>query len=876
MNYFNKILSAGLLTTTLLAPIQVNFSSLAIETSLVNSSVNIKDIEYLIVNGKIALAISILDEKLGKSRKSQNIREQIVILHQLQVANYCRGAMGRSLSNGFQVIQLIENLRKANGNIDSQLQNYEVDAMILQHKTTIETGSSQLLNNWIDSLCSIEDQTRDRKLLAKIYSGLVYLYRNIDEKKGYKKADIYYSRLKNMSVDNILMEPVERFSFLLTYADIIKSYYSGVENFKSGITILDGISARYSRDLPAISPYIQIQISAIYNSVKNFKSSIDALSNNYQQIEKISQYFKLLTLELLGDNSASLGEYLKSGGYYSSILTDIEKTQKALASSDFVNFYLLQKITVKEIRVRLKRTGKLANSDILELISASADLPYPYDLVTAHKWLDNLTTENLLLQQLFLDRGLIWDAFAVSELTRTQIMRFYSRSSSERYSVRLEPFYNLPTTQDSRTPEGFKIAGKDAIFPVASQQLASIISSQSQGKTESDRTTIVEYSYNFKEKNPSEIHVYIFRPESNRLKVKPISLCINLSFNENSRCKNSGTPIRNSLEAQYLRTATKNIQESSFSNYIKNGRSSILNCRNSVSGKNDTCNRADIFLKEIYQLLIQPISGILPSNPDEKVVFVPQGDLFSIPFSAFKDTSGKYLIEKATIASVPSIFVLGKADQIYASQSMVKTKNSLILGNPSISPDLSRRLDNLPFAVIEASQIAKMYKTNALIGSLATKEKVLESLESVSGLKVLHLATHSLIDNENSFDSTIVVTPTATNPEGTLKLRDFPYQTNVELVVLSTCNSGLGKISTDGIASFSTMLINSGNPTQVVSLWAINDNSSAEIMIDFHRGLLQGKSKPSALRQAMITAMKTKKYADPYYWAAFTLIGNTR
>ena len=62
----------------------------------------------------------------------------------------------------------------------------------------------------------------------------------------------------------------------------------------------------------------------------------------------------------------------------------------------------------------------------------------------------------------------------------------------------------------------------------------------------------------------------------------------------------------------------------------------------------------------------------------------------------------------------------------------------------------------------------------------------------------------------------------------------------------------------------------------VVSLWAINDNSSAEIMIDFHRGLLQGKSKPSALRQAMITAMKTKKYADPYYWAAFTLIGNTR
>jgi CHAT domain-containing protein len=97
-----------------------------------------------------------------------------------------------------------------------------------------------------------------------------------------------------------------------------------------------------------------------------------------------------------------------------------------------------------------------------------------------------------------------------------------------------------------------------------------------------------------------------------------------------------------------------------------------------------------------------------------------------------------------------------------------------------------------------------------------------------------------------------------------------------ELVVVSSCSSAKGEISTDGVNGFSSKLILSGNPSQVLSLWPVNDESTHQVMVNFHRNLLNGKSKIQSLRQAMLDTMKNQKYADPYYWEAFTLVGNTR
>ncbi len=93
------------------------------------------------------------------------------------------------------------------------------------------------------------------------------------------------------------------------------------------------------------------------------------------------------------------------------------------------------------------------------------------------------------------------------------------------------------------------------------------------------------------------------------------------------------------------------------------------------------------------------------------------------------------------------------------------------------------------------------------------------------------------------------------------------------MVTLSACETGLGKISKgEGIIGLSRALIYAGAKNIVVSLWKVSDNSTAELMIDFY-DRLNGNNFSESLREAKMELMKDPKYADPYYWAPFILIG---
>ncbi|MFN9818576.1 MAG: CHAT domain-containing protein, partial [Pseudanabaena sp.] len=94
-----------------------------------------------------------------------------------------------------------------------------------------------------------------------------------------------------------------------------------------------------------------------------------------------------------------------------------------------------------------------------------------------------------------------------------------------------------------------------------------------------------------------------------------------------------------------------------------------------------------------------------------------------------------------------------------------------------------------------------------------------------------------------------------------------------ELVVLSACNTGRGKITGDGVIGLSRSLISAGVPSIIVSLWSVPDAPTAELMSDFYTLLEQNPDKAQALRQAMLKTMKT--HPDPRDWAAFTLIGES-
>jgi CHAT domain-containing protein len=188
-----------------------------------------------------------------------------------------------------------------------------------------------------------------------------------------------------------------------------------------------------------------------------------------------------------------------------------------------------------------------------------------------------------------------------------------------------------------------------------------------------------------------------------------------------------------------------------------------------------------------------------------------------------------------------------------------------------VSPSLGepkRQLDPLPGAEAEARSIASLLNTQAITGAQGTKAAIVQKMPQAS---IIHLATHGLLDNLRGLASAIALAPSGTD-DGLLTAAEIlDMKLQASLVVLSACNTGEGKITGDGVIGLSRSLISAGVPSVIVSLWAIPDAPTAFLMKEFYQNLQKNPNKAQALRQAMLTTMKT--HLQPRDWAAFTLIG---
>nr|WP_199305066.1 CHAT domain-containing tetratricopeptide repeat protein [Coleofasciculus sp. FACHB-125] len=281
-------------------------------------------------------------------------------------------------------------------------------------------------------------------------------------------------------------------------------------------------------------------------------------------------------------------------------------------------------------------------------------------------------------------------------------------------------------------------------------------------------------------------------------------------------------------------------------------------------------------LQQLHQLLIQPITELLPTDPNARVIFIPQQSLFLVPFPALQDANKKYLIEQHTLLTAPSIQVLALTRQ-QRQRIPVSVKDVLVVGNPtmpSLAPKIGEKpqpLSPLPGAEKEAMEIARLLNTKALTGNQATESAVVQNLPTA---KMIHLATHGLLDDFQGLGvpGAVALTPSGQD-DGLLTASEIlNLKLNAELVVLSACDTGQGKLTGDGVIGLSRSLITAGVPSVIVTLWAIPDNPSALLMTQFYRNLQQNSDKAQALRSAMLTTMK--QYPNqPSAWAAYTLIG---
>jgi len=280
-------------------------------------------------------------------------------------------------------------------------------------------------------------------------------------------------------------------------------------------------------------------------------------------------------------------------------------------------------------------------------------------------------------------------------------------------------------------------------------------------------------------------------------------------------------------------------------------------------------------LQILHQILIEPIIDLLPTDANSPIIFIPHYDLFLVPFAALQDSNNRYLIEDYTILTAPSIQVLEKTAE-HQNRVQGLRQAALIVGDPTIGQKFKEKpyeLKQLPRAKQAAEAIAAILGTQAISGENATKVAILDRMLNT---RIVHLSAHGLLDDFQGFGipGAIILAPSGDTDDGALNAVEIlRLKLDSELVVLSACSTGRGKITGDGVVGLSRCFILAGVPSIIVSLWNMGAPAAKLLMTEFYQNLARGDNRAAALRCAMLTTKA--RFQTPLDWAAFTLIGET-
>ena len=279
-------------------------------------------------------------------------------------------------------------------------------------------------------------------------------------------------------------------------------------------------------------------------------------------------------------------------------------------------------------------------------------------------------------------------------------------------------------------------------------------------------------------------------------------------------------------------------------------------------------------LQLLHQILIEPIIDLLPTDANNPIIFIPHYDLFLVPFAALQDSNNRYLIENHTILTSPSIQVL-ELTREHQNRVRGLRQAALIVGDPTIHPNFQldpHNLRQIPRAKEAAEAIAATLQTQAISGDNATKVAILDRMLNT---RIVHLSAHGLIDDFQSsgIPGAIILAPSGDDDGAIHAIDILQLKLDSELVVLSACSTGRGKITGDGVIGLSRCFILAGVPSIIVSLWNMGVISAKLLMTEFYQNLARGDDRAAALRCAMLTTKA--RFPSPIAWAAFTLIGET-
>jgi CHAT domain-containing protein len=313
---------------------------------------------------------------------------------------------------------------------------------------------------------------------------------------------------------------------------------------------------------------------------------------------------------------------------------------------------------------------------------------------------------------------------------------------------------------------------------------------------------------------------------------------------------------------------------------------------------------------ELYRQLIAPAA---PAIAGRRLLIAAEGDLHLLAFETLLTARAgeraprdlPYLLRDHAVSYVPSASVLaglqrarsragigprgdGRTRFLAFADPILGARDGATGGQVAAAPgreEVTRglldgergRLVPLPGSRAEVTRISRLFppgESRIYLQGEATEGNV-KNNPLLPRASRIHFATHGVPDERQPDLAALVLTPDASS-DGLLQVHEiFNLSLSADLVVLSACETGLGrKVSGEGLLGLTRAFLYAGAPSVVVSLWRVSDQrSTPDLMERFYRELDQAGDKAEALRQAKLALIRNG-HALPYYWAPFVLIGD--
>lgn len=270
----------------------------------------------------------------------------------------------------------------------------------------------------------------------------------------------------------------------------------------------------------------------------------------------------------------------------------------------------------------------------------------------------------------------------------------------------------------------------------------------------------------------------------------------------------------------------------------------------------------------LYKRLLRPMQASIVGRD---LLLVPHGSLHYVPFAALHDGE-RYLVQGRALRYLPSAMLLGLMPEAKAAAGAAANpvQRLLILGNP----DLGQAALDLPAAQEEAQALQALFSTNS---ELFIRQAATETLikDRAFGFSHIHVASHGEFSADAPLESRLRLAADAKN-DGVLSVSEiYGLRLNAQMVMLSACETGLGRVSTgDDVVGLTRGFLYAGAQNVIGSLWEVDDDATAQLSRLLYEGMKKGVPVAKALAQAQEQLLIKKPH--PFFWAAFLDSGTGR